>query len=137
MRRLVVHGATLGCSHGSTTGPLSIALGRRATAGNALVATVRDHASLMNIAPFGMCSSLANPRVAAATAAAQGKLTPQFCVPHTPTQWSQSDGAVDLDGVDALHEGATCGCAWGGRIQVRHTPEASTIEEAHAERVGV
>lgn len=126
MRRLVLHGAMLGCSHGSATAPLSVASGRR---GGAAVATVRDHASLMNIAPFGMCSSLSNPRVAAATAAAKGVLTPQFCVPHTPTPWTQPDPAIDVNGVDALHEAATCRCAWGGRINVAQPGEASTSGE--------
>ncbi len=126
MRRLVLHGATLGCTHGSSTALLSIVPGRRP---NALVATVRDHASLMNIAPFGLCSSLSNPRVAAATAAAQGNLTPQYCVPHTPGPWTQPEPAVDVDGVEALHECATCRCAWGGRISVKPSPEVSVSDD--------
>ncbi len=126
MRRLVLHGATLGCTHGSSTAQLSIAPGRRASA---LAATVRDHAPLMNIAPFGLCCSLSNPRVAAATAAAQGDLTPQFCVPHTPAPWTQPDPAIDVDGVDALHEGATCRCAWGGRISVKHPTESPASDD--------
>lgn len=129
MRRLVLHGATLGCTHGSSTAFLSIAPGRRA---GALVATVRDHASLMNIAPFGLCSSLSNPRVAAATAASRGDLTPQFCVPHTPGPWTQSDPATEVDGVEALHEGATCRCAWGGRISVKSSEVSASDERSNA-----
>ncbi len=127
MKRLVLHGATLGCTHGTAPSSLSVNPSRSVDAGGAPVATVHDHAPLLNIAPFGMCRSLSNPRVAAATAAAQGALTPQMCVPHTPSPWTQPEGAPTLDDVEALHEGASCGCAWGGRIEVRDTPGGPTL----------
>ncbi len=39
---------------------------------NQMAANIMDHIPIMNIPPFGMCLSLANPVVAAATAAALG-----------------------------------------------------------------
>ena len=56
-------------------------------AGGPLAATIMDYAPLVNILPFGMCSSLANPSVASATAAALGVLTPMPCIPVIPAPW--------------------------------------------------
>ena len=50
-------------------------------------ANINDHIPMVNILPFGMCQSLANPMVAAATAAALGVLTPMPCIPVTPAPW--------------------------------------------------
>ena len=127
MTRLVLHGAMLGCSHGSAPSPLAVAPGRLADAGPRALATVTDHAPALNLAPFGLCNSLTNPAVAAATAAALGALTPQPCTPQTPAPWSQPEGGVTVDGVAALHDGATCACAWGGRIDVRSAPDGPLL----------
>jgi Domain of unknown function (DUF4280) len=52
-----------------------------------LAATVMDFAPIANILPFGMCTSIANPMVATATAAAWGVLTPMPCVPVIVGPW--------------------------------------------------
>jgi hypothetical protein len=72
----------------------------------------------LNIAPFGMCQSLANPQVAAATSAAMGTLTPQPCVPATAGPWSPGSSIVTLNGVPALTADSKCMCTWAGTIEV-------------------
>lgn len=48
---------------------------------------ILDFVPGLNIATFGMCMSLGNPAVAAATTAALGVLTPQPCMPATAAPW--------------------------------------------------
>ncbi|MEO0948583.1 MAG: DUF4280 domain-containing protein, partial [Cyanobacteria bacterium J06641_5] len=81
----VVAGAMLQCSFGAAPSSLIVVpKGPPVMAGGPLAATIMDYAPLVNILPFGMCSSLANPSVASATAAALGVLTPMPCVPVIP-----------------------------------------------------
>ena len=61
MPSLVTSGATLRCSMGSTTSTLVVPPGRGVVAGGNPVATVADHVALVNIQPFGLCASTANP----------------------------------------------------------------------------
>ena len=65
-------------------------------------ANITDNVPMVNILPFGMCQSLANPTVAAATAAALGVLTPMPCVPVI----SRALGAGFAHGLVARHAGA-------------------------------
>ncbi|TAM92052.1 MAG: DUF4280 domain-containing protein, partial [Jatrophihabitans sp.] len=67
---------------------------------------------------FGMCSSLANPTVAAATAAALGVLTPMPCVPAPVGTWVPPAPTTLVAGKPALASGAVLTCAWGGVISL-------------------
>lgn len=80
-------------------------------------ATIMDNVPMKNILPFGMCSSIANPTVAAATAAALGVLTPMPCVPVIPAPWMPGSSTVLVANKPALHDGCKCMCAWSGVIQ--------------------
>jgi hypothetical protein len=77
MAKLVVHGAMLKCSEGSGSSTLSVLPAAGTGSDEKPAATILDSKPLVNIAPFGMCKSLANPLVASATAAAMGMLTLQ------------------------------------------------------------
>jgi len=81
-------------------------------------ATITDIVPVVNIPPFGMCSSLANPQVAAATAAAQGVLTPMPCVPVIPAPWAPPSPITSWTGVPLATVQSKCLCAWGGQISV-------------------
>jgi hypothetical protein len=72
----VTTGAMLQCSFGAASSTLQVLPVSRVMAGSVPAATIMDHIPITNISPFGMRSSIANPTVASATAAAAGVLTP-------------------------------------------------------------
>ena len=79
MEPLVTSGTMIRCSMGASTAALVVP--DPIAVATTPVATVVDTIPMANIPTFGMCMSLGNPEVAAATAAAEGVLTPQPCVP--------------------------------------------------------
>ena len=90
-------------------------------------ATITDSAPMLNVPPFGMCTSLANPPVAAAPAAAMGVLTPMPCIPAT-TPWVNGATQTLIGGKPALTLGAQCTCANGGVIQILNPGSMTTLE---------
>ncbi|MFZ9811939.1 MAG: DUF4280 domain-containing protein, partial [Burkholderiaceae bacterium] len=91
-------------------------------------ANIMDHIPMLNIPPFGMCQSLANPTVAAATAAALGVLTPMPCIPATPAPWIPGSPTVTLGGMPALQDSSKLNCLWAGVISVSQ-PGQQTVSE--------
>src|SRR5438105_4635428 len=79
-------------------------------------ANIMDHIPMVNILPFGMCISPANPMVAAATAAALGVLTPMPCIPMTMSPWITGAPTDILANFPALDNTHTLMCNWGGVI---------------------
>ncbi len=117
MGNFVTMGAMLQCSFGMAPSSLAVVIPLRPKCGNMLMATVMDFAPAVNILPFGMCQSMANPTVASATAAAMGVLTPMPCVPVVTAPWAPP-GQVKIMGQPALINNAKCICAWGGNISI-------------------
>src|ERR1700735_4045149 len=98
----VVMGAMLQCSFGAAPSSMVVLPTNQTMAGGVPAATIMDNAPLMNIMPFGTCSSPANPTVAAATAAALGVLTPMPCIPATAAPWAPGAPTVTIGGMAAL-----------------------------------
>lgn len=115
--KLVNMGSMLKCNKGVAPSTL-ICTVPLVTAESPPAATIMDFAPIANIPPFGMCTSQANPAVAAATAAALGVLTPMPCVPVT-TPWTPGDPTVLIAGQPALDASSKCMCAWGGEITIQ------------------
>jgi Domain of unknown function (DUF4280) len=113
----VCMGATLQCSFGAAPSSLVVLPVNRVMRGTP-AANIMDHAPILNVPPFGMCSSLANPTVAAATAAALGALTPMPCVPVTPAPWVVGSPTVLIGNMPALNDSSKLMCTWGGVIQI-------------------
>jgi len=118
---LVCSGAGTSCSFGAAPGTL-MAMPGTVTEPAMPAATVTDMMAYVNIAPFGMCMSLANPAVAAATAAALGALTPQPCTPVPVSPWVPGALKVMICGRPALTSDSMTTCAFGGVIKIT-TPQ--------------
>ena len=115
----------LQCSFGAAPSSLVVLPANRVLT-NTPDANIMDNKPLVNILPFGMCSSIANPTVAAATAAAAGVLTPMPCVPVTPAPWVPGAPTVLLGSMPALDNSSKLMCTWGGVIQVVN-PSQTTV----------
>jgi Domain of unknown function (DUF4280) len=119
----VVAGALLQCSFGAAPSSLSVLPANCTNAGGPPAANIMDYAPMVNIMPFGMCSSLANPTVASATAAALGVLTPMPCIPNTVAPWAPGSPTVMIANMPALNDSSTCMCAWAGVIKINMAGE--------------
>jgi hypothetical protein len=114
----VINGAVLQCSFGLAPAALQVLPAKRVMAGGPPAANIMDNVPLANIQPFGLCSSLANPTVASATAAALGVLTPMPCVPATTAPWVPGAPTVLIGGMPALDASCMLMCMWAGVITV-------------------
>ena len=119
--------AMLQCSFGVAPSSLVVLPIARVMIEGKPAAAIADSIPMMNIPPFGMCMSLANPQVAAATAAALGVLTPMPCTPVT-TPWVGGAVTTVIGGKPGLTLGATCTCGFGGSIQILNPGSVRTTE---------
>ena len=124
----VVMGAMLQCSFGVAPSTL-IVLPQNHVMATTPAANILDNKPIVNIPPFGMCSSPANPTVAAATAAALGVLTPMPCVPVTTAPWVPGSTKVMIGKTPALDNTCKLMCNWGGVIQIV-TPGQFKVNDA-------
>ncbi len=113
--KLITTGSVVKCAFGAVPNAFTAAPGGRVMCPTP-AATVADCVPLLNIPSFGMCSSMGNPAVSAATAAASGVLTPQPCVPVIAAPWTPGSPTVLIGGVPALTDACKCSCAYGGTI---------------------
>ncbi|MBI2764770.1 MAG: DUF4280 domain-containing protein [Chloroflexi bacterium] len=89
-------------------------------------AQMQHHVPMMNIMPFGVCNSLANPMTASLTAAALGVLTPAPCIPVTPAPWAPPSPKTMINGQPAINKTCKLMCNWGGVIQFIPIPTPQT-----------
>lgn len=122
----VCMGATLQCSFGAAPSSLVVLPANR-TLTQTPDANIMDNKPLVNIMPFGMCSSASNPAVIAATAAASGVFTPAPCVPVIPAPWMPGAPTVLIGNMPALDNICKLTCAWAGVIQITNAGQ-TTVE---------
>ena len=106
------------CSFGVAPSTLNvIPVGKPMITEGRPTATIMDCQPFVNIPPFGVCSSLANPITASLTAAALGVLTPGPCTPVT-APWTPGSTKVTIGGKPALTAASKCTCAYGGSVSI-------------------
>ena len=111
-------GANMMCTFGMAPSSLVVLPINRVMTNQVPDANIMDHIPMVNIMPFGMCMSIANPTVASATAAALGVLTPMPCIPATTAPWVPGAVAppVLLGNQPSLDNVSTLMCMWAGVI---------------------
>lgn len=120
-------GAMLQCTFGLAPSTLVVLSANKVMAEGPPAANIMDHKPMVNILPFGVCNSPANPMVAAATAAALGVLTPMPCIPATAAPWVPGAPTVLIAQTPALDNVSKCMCNWGGVIGIVNPATVKTM----------
>ncbi len=118
MPNIVTAGALLTCMQGMAPAALIVLPFNRVLVEGKPAANIMDNIPIVNIPPFGLCRSPANPTVAAATAAAMGVLTPMPCLPMIAAPWMPGAARTRIANMPALHNTSSCQCNWGGAIRI-------------------
>ena len=108
MAMKVINTAQLMCTFGAAPSVLMVLPKNLTMTTDQPQANIMDNIPMMNIMPFGMCMSLANPMVASATAAALGVLTPMPCIPVTAAPWAPGSPTVLVANMPALQNTSKC-----------------------------
>jgi hypothetical protein len=127
MPNQVCMGAMMQCSFGAAPSSLVVLPVNRTTTQMVPDANIMDHVPMVNIMPFGVCMSIANPAVAAATAAALGVLTPMPCIPATPAPWVAGAPNVLLGNFPTLDNVSQLMCMWAGVITFINAGEQTVM----------
>lgn len=123
---IAVSGAMLICTMGLAPGTLQASVQSVCQAGGKPAAVINDIAPINSVGACGMCTSLANPTVSAATAAALGVLTPQPCNPVPMGPWKPG-GAVIIGGAPCLSSDSVLNCAYGGVIVITNPGQTQVM----------
>lgn len=113
----VTTGAMMTCTFGLAPSSLVVLPARTKMLCNVPRANIMDFAPMVNIMPFGMCNTMSNPVVAAATAAKMGVFTPAACIPAVTAPWMPGAPQCLIQGQPALTRNSQCMCMWGGLIR--------------------
>ena len=124
MAYFVVAGATCACTMGTAPGQINPTNQPTVRVAGKPVASIADAGGIVNITPCGMCTSLSNPMVASATAAALGVLTPQPCVPTLGGTWT-CPSKVRVAGKPILTSDGKIMCSYFGEISIVNPGQAT------------
>jgi len=125
MSQQVCMNAVMTCSFGLAPSTLMVLPQNRVMTQQMPDANIMDNKPFVNILPFGMCQSLANPAVASATTAALGVLTPMPCTPVTAAPWAPGSATVMIGNLPALNNSSQLLCSYGGVITISFAGQAT------------
>lgn len=117
----------LKCSFGMTPSQLMVMDPMRPKIQGNAIANMMDFAPMVNVLPFGMCRSLANPTVASATSAAMGVLTPMPCIPAITSPWTPT-GQQKVSMMPIVLDNSKLMCAFGGSIEIQTPGQFANVE---------
>lgn len=112
----LTEGAMLECTMGLTPSPLNVLPVSMVTANAMPVATIIDNVPFVNIIPFGLCKSPANPAVAAIIASSLGAVTQGPCLPETPAPWIPASPQIMAGEMPCIDQTSKLMCVYGGVI---------------------
>ena len=112
MPKQVCMGALLTCTFGAAPSSLVVLPKNRVMSSMMPAANIMDNLPIVNIVPFGACTSPNNPAVIAALG------SPMPCVPMIPAPWSPGSPTVLIANIPALNSTSKLMCAWAGMIAV-------------------
>ncbi len=124
---LTVTGANILCTFGTAPGTLNVTSQTTCLADGKPVATIVDTVPNGNLSPMGMCTSIANPQVAAATAAALGVLTPQPCICMAAGTWIPVKPTVLIGGKPCLSNESKLICTNGMGVVTIQSPGQTKV----------
>lgn len=122
----VCNGAVCQCSFGMAPCSLVVTSVTNSLGCNMPLASIMDNTPA-NLSTFGMCTSMANPAVAAATAAALGVLTPQPCSPVIVSPWAPGSPTVLVSGKPSLNNTSKAFCAYAGVVQILNPGQMTVL----------
>ena len=121
----VCGGAMCMCTFGTAPSTLMVTPENK-TMGNMPYATIMDYKPMVNVMPFAMCNSVANP---ATKRPPPVFFTPAPCVPNTTAPWTPGSPTVMIGNKPALQNSSQLMCTWGGVITFTN-PGQMQVQEA-------
>lgn len=125
MEEKVCNGASRKCSHAVGPGVLAVMPLKRVNIGGQPAANIADAAPSINVAPFPLCNSKANPLVLQAITASQGSVNVAPCQFAPAGQWSPGSKVVKIAGQPALTKSCKLKCIFNGEISISDAGQTS------------
>ncbi len=119
----------LSCSFGIAPDMLIVLPDTNVVIEGMLAGNMMDNIPFANIPGFILCTSLLNPEVDAATAAAFGVLIPMPCTPMTFEPWITEDVNVMITGMPAIDQTSILMCDYAGVITVDEPGNFTVVVE--------